>query len=71
MTSKNIAVGGKRELRGDKRGVTMLEYGLIGALVAAVCIGTLASMGGNIKGTFESVSNSVQSANTSGSSTGK
>ena len=39
----------------DKRGVTMLEYGLIAALIAAVCVGAVTALGTDIQGTFTTI----------------
>jgi pilus assembly protein Flp/PilA len=46
-------------LAGDKRGVTMLDYGLIAALIAAVCVGAVTTLGGNIQTTFTNIGTSV------------
>jgi pilus assembly protein Flp/PilA len=48
-----------RELNADRRGVTMLEYGLIAALIAVVCITAVTSLGTNLSSTFHNVSTSV------------
>lgn len=39
----------------DKRGVTALEYGLIAALIAAVIIGGVSSIGTNLSTLFNSI----------------
>ena len=46
-------------LRGDKRAVTMLEYGIIAALVAAVCVGTVTSFGTTINSKFQTIVGSL------------
>ena len=46
-------------LKSDRRGVTMLEYGLIGALIAAVCVGAVTTLGTDLLGSFNSVSSSI------------
>ena len=46
-------------LRNDNRAVTMLEYGLIAALIAAVCVGAVTTLGTDIEGTFTSISGSI------------
>lgn len=43
----------------DTRGVTMLEYGLIAALIAAVCVGTISALGSGINTAFTNVANSI------------
>ena len=47
------------ELKSDPRGVTMLEYGLIAALIAAVCVGAVAGLGNSISGTLTNVAGSM------------
>jgi len=46
-------------LSDDKRGVTMLEYGLIAALIAAVCVGAVTTLGTDIEGTFNNIATSI------------
>jgi len=43
----------------DRRGVTMLEYGLIGALIAAACVGAVTTLGTSVSGMFTSVATSI------------
>ena len=45
------------ELKTDRRAVTMLEYGLIAALIAAVCVG--ATLGTDIQGKFSTIAGSI------------
>jgi pilus assembly protein Flp/PilA len=47
------------ELKTDRRAVTMLEYGLIAALIAAVCVGAVTSLGTDIKNEFGAVASSI------------
>jgi pilus assembly protein Flp/PilA len=47
------------ELKSDRRGVTMLEYGLIAALIAAVCVGAVTTLGTTLSNTFTSVTGSI------------
>jgi pilus assembly protein Flp/PilA len=47
------------ELKTDRRGVTMLEYGLIAALIAAVCVGAVTTLGTNIEGQLTTVAGSI------------
>lgn len=42
-------------LRRDERGATAVEYGLLVALIAAVIIGVVTILGGQIKDAFQSV----------------
>jgi pilus assembly protein Flp/PilA len=48
-----------KKLVRDEQGVTAMEYGLIAALVAVVIIGTLTSLGGNLKAMFNTVSTNL------------
>jgi pilus assembly protein Flp/PilA len=47
------------ELKTDRRAVTMLEYGLIAALIAAVCVTAVSSLGTHISSTFNTVAGSI------------
>ena len=44
--------------RGD-RGATAVEYGLMVALIAAVIVGVVATLGNKIQGAFSTVNNTV------------
>ena len=46
-------------LKSDERAVTMLEYGLMAALIAVVCITAVTTLGTNISSTFNSVASSM------------
>jgi pilus assembly protein Flp/PilA len=50
--------------RKDQSGATAIEYGLIAALIAAVLVVALTSLGTNLSGKFQSVADTVQSAGT-------
>jgi pilus assembly protein Flp/PilA len=43
----------------DKTGVTAIEYGLIAALVAVVCIAAWGLLGNNLSTTFNNIAGSV------------
>lgn len=43
----------------DDEGATMVEYGVIVALIAAVCIAVVALIGGKINTAFSSVNNQL------------
>ena len=43
----------------DDEGATMVEYGVIVALIAAVCIAVVALIGTSINGAFTSVNNQL------------
>jgi pilus assembly protein Flp/PilA len=43
----------------DKAGVTAIEYGLIAALVAVVCIAAWGLLGNNLSTTFNNIAGSV------------
>ncbi len=46
-------------LRADRRGVTALEYGLIAALIAAVIVTGVASIGTKMSTTFANIATSI------------
>jgi len=46
-------------LREDERGATAVEYGIMVALIAAVIVGVVATLGGQVKVAFETVSNAL------------
>lgn len=48
-----------QSLKNDRRAVTAMEYGLIASLVAVVIIGTLTTLGGNLKTIFVSISSAL------------
>lgn len=43
----------------DEEGATMVEYGIMVALIAAVCIGIVTTLGQNVSGAFQNVANSM------------
>ena len=43
----------------EEEGVTAIEYGLIAALVAVAIIVAMTTLGGKVKGTFETVSGAM------------
>jgi pilus assembly protein Flp/PilA len=51
--------GATVEFGDDERGVTMLEYSLIGALIAAVCVSAVTNLGGGISSLFTNVAASI------------
>jgi pilus assembly protein Flp/PilA len=55
--SKLIAAA-KSFVAGEE-GATMVEYGLMVALIAAVCIAVVTTLGTNIQAKFQSVSDAV------------
>jgi pilus assembly protein Flp/PilA len=48
----------------DESGVTMIEYGLIAALVSVAAIAALVTLGGDLTGIFGHVSSCLQAATT-------
>lgn len=48
-------------LGGDRSGVTLLEYSLIGALIAAVCVSAVTTMGADLSNLFGSVTSRIES----------
>ncbi len=45
----------------DEEGVTMVEYGLIAALIAIVCIAAITAVGTNLNVVFESIRDCLKS----------
>jgi pilus assembly protein Flp/PilA len=46
----------------DESGASMVEYGLLVALIAVVCILAVTSIGTNLSGKFDEVSTAVEGA---------
>ena len=44
----------------DQSGATAIEYGLIAAGISVVIIATVQALGGNLNGTFTTVSNALK-----------
>ncbi len=57
-----------QKLHRDEKGVTALEYGLLAALIAAVIIVSVQSLGQTIDTTFTNIDSSMSTVN-SGSTT--
>lgn len=51
-----------RLMNRDDRGATAVEYGLIVALIAAVIVGIVATLGGQIQAAFQTVSTALGGA---------
>ncbi len=51
-----------RKLRSDKRGATVIEYGLICALIAVAIMGALRSLGGGSGGMWTALDQKVTEA---------
>jgi pilus assembly protein Flp/PilA len=51
-----------RRLCGDRKGVTAIEYGLIAALIAVVCIAGLTAVGTSLNTQYNTISTSVAAA---------
>jgi pilus assembly protein Flp/PilA len=49
-------------LKTDKRGVTMVEYGLMAALIAVVCITAVTTLGTDLSSKFNTIASSVSGA---------
>jgi len=45
----------------DERGATAVEYGLLVALIAAIIVGVVFTLGDSLKGIFTDVNNSITS----------
>ena len=48
----------------DEAGATAIEYGLIAALIAVAAIAAMGSLGNQLSGTFMTVSDELETANT-------
>ena len=46
----------------DEEGVTMVEYGLMLALIAAVCIGVITTLGSDLKTLFTNIGTDISAA---------
>lgn len=44
----------------DERGATAIEYGLIASLIALVVIGSVGTVGNNLKNKFNNIANAVK-----------
>jgi pilus assembly protein Flp/PilA len=51
-----------RDLKTDKRGVTMLEYGLLAALIAVVCVTAVSGLGTELAAIFTNITGSITPA---------
>lgn len=52
------------QLKNDRRGVTMLEYAILGAMVAAILVLAVPKLTGAISGAFTGFSSDVTGAST-------
>ncbi len=55
----------------DESGATMIEYGLIAALISVAAIGALQLMGGSLQTMFDTVSSALGSAVSGGDDEGE
>jgi pilus assembly protein Flp/PilA len=56
----SITVGALlNKFRADRRAVTALEYGMIAALIAAVIIGTVTTLGTDINSAFNTIASGL------------
>lgn len=53
----------------DESGATMVEYGVMVALVAAIAIATVATLGGYVNGAFSDVNSALQTAGATNTNT--
>jgi pilus assembly protein Flp/PilA len=54
-----IAAWARAKFGDSDRGASLVEYALLVALIAVVCIGAVTLLGTNAKGKFSTVSNSI------------
>ncbi len=50
-----------KDLFSDESGATAVEYGLMVALIAVLCIGAVTFLGGKISGTFDAAGKAIAS----------
>jgi pilus assembly protein Flp/PilA len=62
---KGLMMGVQRFVR-EEEGVTMVEYGLIAALIAIVCIVAITNVGKNLNLVFKEICNKLAGAITGG-----
>jgi pilus assembly protein Flp/PilA len=48
-----------KQLIADEEGATMVEYGIMVALIAAVCIVLISTLGGKVSTAFSSVNSAI------------
>lgn len=48
-----------RNILADEQGATMVEYGVMVALIAAVCIAVVSTLGKNVSNAFSTVNASI------------
>jgi pilus assembly protein Flp/PilA len=58
---KSLALGIKRFLK-DEEGVTMVEYGLLAALISIVVLAAVTSIGTHLNVAFETICNALAAA---------
>lgn len=51
-----------RDLKSDKKGVTMIEYALIAGLISVVAITLLTAMGSSVSNLFSTINNALTTA---------
>jgi pilus assembly protein Flp/PilA len=56
-------VNGIKRFVAEEDGVTMVEYGLIAALIAVVCIAAVTVVGTQLRTTFTAIGNALTTAN--------
>lgn len=59
ITYASLALTKLSLLRGDKRGVTAIEYGLIAGAIAVVIIGAVQLLGTNVAAAFNAIAAAV------------
>jgi len=61
ISMKKLA-GGFRSFVKDEDGATMVEYGIMIALIAAICVGIVTTLGTQIKAAFTTTSGALPAA---------
>jgi pilus assembly protein Flp/PilA len=55
-----VRLGALRATLSEETGQALVEYGLILALIAAVCIALIATLGGDIKTAFTTITSTIE-----------
>ena len=63
MNLKNLAYYLRAKLGRDESGQDLLEYALLVALIALVCVGVITSTGSGVKTIFTNISSALTKAN--------
>jgi len=57
---KHLAPYLRARFASDQKGASLVEYALLVALIAVVCIGAITIMGGNVQSKFSQIGSGIQ-----------